>query len=68
VRTLRKEKERVETGALRFGDDWPGLFIRGDDCLIVKMLLEKHRYNQPVDFFDVLSLNKFIELINEVIS
>ena len=24
---------RVETGPLQFGDDWPGLFIRGDDCL-----------------------------------
>lgn len=23
---------RVETGAVQFGDDWSGLFIRGDDC------------------------------------
>lgn len=23
---------RVETGAVQFGDDWPGLFIRGDDA------------------------------------
>jgi hypothetical protein len=23
---------RVETGPLRFGDDWPGTFIRGDDA------------------------------------
>lgn len=22
--------ERIETGALQIGDDWPGLFIRGD--------------------------------------
>lgn len=22
---------RVETGAVQFNDDWPGLFIRGDD-------------------------------------
>ena len=26
-------EERVETGAVQFGNDWPGLFIRGDDCL-----------------------------------
>ena len=28
---------RVETGAVQFGDDWPGLFIRGDDtnCLML---------------------------------
>ena len=23
---------RVETGAVRFGSDWPGLFIRGDEA------------------------------------
>ncbi len=24
--------ERVETGAVQFGKDWPGLFIRGDNA------------------------------------
>ena len=24
--------ERVETGSIRFGNDWPGFFIRGDDA------------------------------------
>jgi hypothetical protein len=23
---------RVETGAVQFGDDWPGLFVRGDNA------------------------------------
>jgi hypothetical protein len=23
---------RVETGAVQFSDDWPGIFIRGDDA------------------------------------
>lgn len=23
---------RAETGAMQFGDDWPGVFIRGDDA------------------------------------
>lgn len=27
------ELPRVETGAVQFGDDWRGLFLRGDDCL-----------------------------------
>jgi hypothetical protein len=26
------EGGRVETGAVQFGDDWPGLFIRGDNA------------------------------------
>lgn len=25
--------KRVETGALQIGDDWPGLFIRGDEAI-----------------------------------
>jgi hypothetical protein len=25
--------ERVETGRMQFADDWPGVFIRGDDAL-----------------------------------
>jgi len=27
------QEERIETGAVQFNDDWPGLFIRSDDCL-----------------------------------
>jgi hypothetical protein len=30
---FRKEPSgRVETGGLQFEDDWPGYFIRGDEC------------------------------------
>jgi hypothetical protein len=27
-------KERLETGILKPKDDWPGIFIRGDDALM----------------------------------
>lgn len=27
------EQSRVETGIVQFGDDWPGVFIRGDNCM-----------------------------------
>lgn len=33
-------ENRIETGAIQFGDDWPGLFIRGDDALMLGLLLE----------------------------
>lgn len=33
--------QRVETGPLQFGDDWPGLFVRGDDCIDLAHALEK---------------------------
>jgi hypothetical protein len=32
---------RVETGPVRFGADWPGLFIRGDDALAFQVWLDK---------------------------
>ena len=30
IRKLADPGERVETGPVQFGDDWPGIFIRGD--------------------------------------
>lgn len=32
--------ERAETGPLQFGDDWPGVFIRGDNALAYAMALK----------------------------
>jgi hypothetical protein len=32
IRVLPAQEQRVETGAVRFGDDWPGVFIRGDNA------------------------------------
>jgi hypothetical protein len=32
IRKLPAQAERVETGAVQFGDDWPGVFIRGDNA------------------------------------
>lgn len=44
VRVLPAVDARVETGPVRFGDDWPGTFIRGDDAfayaLYLRMLLD----------------------------
>lgn len=32
IRKLDRKEPRVETGPVQFGDDWPGVFIRGDDA------------------------------------
>ena len=32
--------ERVETGPVQFGDDWPGVFIRGDNAGYLSMVLD----------------------------
>lgn len=39
VRNLQQETPRVESGPIQFGDDWPGVFIRGDDCAYYNLLL-----------------------------
>jgi hypothetical protein len=30
IRVFPEQETRVESGPIRFGDDWPGYFIRGD--------------------------------------
>lgn len=32
IRQLPAVYKRVETGPVQFGDDWPGVFIRGDSA------------------------------------
>lgn len=38
---LPGQEPRVETGPVRFGDDWPGLFIRGDNAASFAMALRE---------------------------
>jgi hypothetical protein len=44
IRKLAPVQERVETGAVEFGEDWPGLFIRGDNCIAYLMCLQGIRH------------------------
>lgn len=32
IRKFAAMDKRVETGPIQFGEDWPGLFIRGDNA------------------------------------
>jgi hypothetical protein len=32
--------KRPETGVMQFGDDWPGIFIRGDNAMAFALNLE----------------------------
>lgn len=43
TREIDIEGPRVETGPVRLGDDWTGLFIRGDDCFALAMTLREGR-------------------------
>jgi hypothetical protein len=41
IRQLPHSGERMETGPVRFGDDWAGVFIRGDSALVYAMYIEQ---------------------------
>lgn len=40
IRKLPTVDDRVETGPVQFGDDWPGVFIRGDNAFGYAMALD----------------------------
>jgi hypothetical protein len=47
-------KERIETSAVQFGDDWQGLFIRGDETDAIRAILDKrcrrhHKLKKIID-------------------
>lgn len=41
IRKLPEQTERVETGPTQFGDDWPGIFVRGDNAFAYAMALSE---------------------------
>jgi hypothetical protein len=68
--------ERVETGAIAFGNDWPGLFIRGDQCIDMmnrlhhaKLLLDRYvpegKKQDSSWFFAKTVIDGLIKMVNE---
>lgn len=39
VLRIHRDGPRVETGPVQFGNDWPGVFIRGDEAMYYAMML-----------------------------
>jgi hypothetical protein len=69
IRKLPKTDRRVETGPVQFGDDWPGVFIRGDDTARYAMalryaLLRLDPAQDPLNDLAVASLAALIEQCN----
>jgi len=60
---------RVETGAVRFGDDWPGVFIRGDDAIgyasALRRAVEKvaEAHNRSAEMAGLANLADLVELL-----
>lgn len=61
------DSPRVETGAVQFGNDWPGLFIRGDQAMLLARNLRKI-LNNPAELQNVFvrgELTVLMEIIQE---
>lgn len=37
---MNNERPRPETGAMRFGSDWAGIFMRGDDAFFLSLTID----------------------------
>ena len=63
IKAETKLEGRVETGALQINDDWAGLFIRGDDCAILRnILLDFHYRCGGIDNINDLALKLLSEI------
>jgi len=59
IRVLPEQQTRVETGPTRFGEDWTGVFIRGDAALPHAMQLQRMMNGEvigPVERMQIESL------------
>lgn len=69
-------EKRVESGAIQFGEDWPGLFLRGDNAFAHAMniheILSWFEVHKPAGMEDIYlalsSLKGFHEsIMNDVV-
>lgn len=57
---------RVETGPVQFGDDWPGIFVRGDNAFAYSMALQEAMGSIPEGFKKV-QIKSLCELLGGAI-
>lgn len=58
-------EDRVETGALKINNDWKGLFIRGDWCLELMLILEGVLDGRELNIFEKNIITEYIRIIDE---
>lgn len=63
--------ERMESGPIQFGDDWAGVFIRGDNAIHMAMLMNTAAEALRVSIGDQISatqLKGYAKLISSCVS
>lgn len=56
---------RAETGPMKFGDDWRGVFIRGDEALAYAQLIRRFAEMTGWTLTSVSALASLLESANE---
>lgn len=60
-------QERPETGPMQFGEDWPGVFIRGDNALVyaahLRNIIEFLDEVEEGDIFMISCLKGLVETL-----
>lgn len=59
---------QTPTGAIQFQDDWPGLFIRGDEAIFLSVRIRwlasrLEHYDDPAVISAIMHLNKLADII-----
>lgn len=62
IRKLPAVEQRVETGPIQFGDDWPGTFIRGDNAAHYAWALEAYLDGQG-DVFTKMVVQNLLSVL-----
>lgn len=69
VRKLPAVADRVESGPIQFGDDWPGLFLRGDSAFAFAIeLLHYLQFTKNVEKKHRVSSHVLVTLAEELLS
>ena len=68
IRRFPEQSTRVECGPIAFGDDWPGVFFRGDTAafyaMYLRALLEEMPEQEPELFRSFIARQTMIALAN----
>ncbi len=59
---MKNMTTRIETGPVQFDDDWPGIFIRGDNAMFYAMSLQQV-LNGSADFVTQAYLKGLVDLL-----
>lgn len=63
---LPDKNDRIETGAIQFGEDWPGIFIRGDNVFSLLIALET-AFDDPSNVIARIQVDGWKDLLSDCI-